>query len=241
MPTTSLRARLRREGYVLVRDVLARADIARLILALEPIRNATAPSRVLEIYRMRGLLESVAAVRHLAGAPEIQSLVRSALRRKGFAVRGLLFDKMRSANWVSPWHQDVAISVRRRIEVPGFRGWSDHTNVVHVQPPAAIQEAMVTLRIHLDDCSASKGPLKVIPRSHADGYLDEGEIRRLTRLIKPVACLAKAGDVLLLSPLLVHASSRSSTTGPRRVIHLQFAATELPGGLQWSARCGLTS
>ncbi|MET0554472.1 MAG: phytanoyl-CoA dioxygenase, partial [Vicinamibacteria bacterium] len=40
------------------------------------------------------------------------------------------------------------------------------------------------------------------------------------------------GDVLLMRPLLLHASSKAATDAPRRVLHVEYAADRtLPGGL----------
>jgi len=36
-----------------------------------------------------------------------------------------------------------------------------------------------------------------------------------------------------MRPLLLHASSASQSPRHRRVIHLEYAAEPLPGGLQW--------
>jgi len=46
-------------------------------------------------------------------------------------------------------------------------------------------------------------------------------------------CVARAGDVLLMRPLLVHASSAASQANHRRVVHLDYASVSLDGGLQW--------
>jgi ectoine hydroxylase-related dioxygenase (phytanoyl-CoA dioxygenase family) len=44
--------------------------------------------------------------------------------------------------------------------------------LMHVQPPIAVLEQMLTVRLHLDDCNSSNGPLQVIPGSHKSGRLD---------------------------------------------------------------------
>ncbi len=39
-----------------------------------------------------------------------------------------------------------------------------------------------------------------------------------------------------MRPLLLHASSKSKSQKKRRVIHLEFTSTELPGDLEWLER-----
>jgi hypothetical protein len=49
-------------------------------------------------------------------------------------------------------------------------------------------------------------------------------------------CCVPRGGALLMRPLLLHASSSCVIATPRRVIHLEFAAEELPAGLEWLER-----
>jgi ectoine hydroxylase-related dioxygenase (phytanoyl-CoA dioxygenase family) len=131
------------------------------------------------------------------------------------------------------WHQDLTISVRQQRECAGFSGWSRKAGVLHVQPPAYVLQEMLTLRLHLDDTDAFNGALKVIPGSHKFGRMSSQEIE-LAKLRTPgVICEVPAGGALLMRPLLVHASSTSTNLGHRRVIHLDYSAADLPGGLEW--------
>ncbi|HEX6908763.1 MAG TPA: hypothetical protein VF142_00130 [Longimicrobium sp.] len=43
-------------------------------------------------------------------------------------------------------------------------------------------------------------------------------------------------NLLVMRPALLHASSPATRPGHRRVVHLEFAADELPHGLQWHGR-----
>lgn len=146
------------------------------------------------------------------------------------------------------WHQDHAISVRERKDVPGFVGWSNKAGVWQVKPPAEVLGRMVAVRVHLDDSNEHNGPLRVLPGSHTHGWL-EGRDQWL-RLASAAAgsaqrcevvCTVGRGGVVAMCPLLLHASSRSASDAERRVIHIEFAAVELPGGLEWNNRVGLRS
>jgi hypothetical protein len=146
------------------------------------------------------------------------------------AVRSILFDKRPGANWNVAWPQDLTITVRERREAEGFGPWSTKDGTPHVQAPAALLERMLTLRLHLDDTGSANGALRVYPGSHRHGRLDppfQGE---------EVLCEARAGDALLMRPLLLHASSKSTDAARlRRVIHIEFApADALPAPLKWA-------
>jgi ectoine hydroxylase-related dioxygenase (phytanoyl-CoA dioxygenase family) len=95
---------------------------------------------------------------------------------------------------------------------------------------------MVSMRLHLDNCDADNGPLRVITGSHTDGILSRDAIRARTVPTGGAAVLANAGDALFMRPLILHASSAAIRPRHRRVLHLEFAPNDLlPDGLAWAA------
>jgi ectoine hydroxylase-related dioxygenase (phytanoyl-CoA dioxygenase family) len=92
---------------------------------------------------------------------------------------------------------------------------------------------MVTVRLNLDDCGAENGPVRVIPGSHLLGRLSPGEVQRVRESSEAVDTCLPAGGVLLMRPLLLHASSPATLPAHRRVVHLEFAVDALPAGLEW--------
>lgn len=213
---------LNRDGFEIVSGVLNEEQQAELRLALG---NNACPGR-------RGIL-SVPLVAELANAPEVLGMMSECLEAPARPVRAIYFDKSPEANWLVPWHQDLTIAVNTRTDVPGFGPWSVKDGIPHVQPPVALLEQMLTIRFHLDDCDESNGALHVIPGTHCFGRLDAANIR-LIRETQPVqVCCLRAGDALLMRPLLLHASSHSTSDRHRRVLHIEYAACALPEPLHW--------
>lgn len=175
-------------------------------------------------------------MRSLANSPKVRVLVEKILGPEARAVRGVLFDKTDSANWkVSPWHQDVTIEVRDRVDAEGFGPWSLKAGVLNVQPPASVMQHIVSLRFHLDNCPDQNGALRVIRGTHTVGKLNEREVQRIGESADPVVCSMKRGGLLIMRPLLIHASSASAMPEHRRVIHIDFASATLPIGMRWAA------
>jgi ectoine hydroxylase-related dioxygenase (phytanoyl-CoA dioxygenase family) len=108
--------------------------------------------------------------------------------------------------------------------------------VLHVQPPAWVLERMIAVRIHLDSADESNGALRVKPGTHRLGRLSGGALETDLADAQPVTCAANAGDVLLIKPLLLHASSAASSPAHRRVFHIEYASCALPAGLEWRHR-----
>jgi ectoine hydroxylase-related dioxygenase (phytanoyl-CoA dioxygenase family) len=137
-----------------------------------------------------------------------------------------------------PWHQDLTICVITRADVLGYGPWTIKAGVCHVQPPISVLENMLSVRIHLDDCDESNGALRVLPGTHNLGRLIAAQISEQQRLAASISCAAQKGDVVLMRPLLLHASSAASKAVHRRVIHLDYASSQLDGGLQWPITAG---
>ena len=115
--------------------------------------------------------------------------------------------------------------LRERVEVPGWGPWSVKENIDYAHAPAGTLSQVLALRIHFDDSSAENGPLRVLPRTHTLGVLSDDGIHDLAARITPVDCVVAKGGVVAMRPLLVHASSKSRSEIPRRVLHIEYAAT----------------
>lgn len=219
------------QGFAVVPQVLDESQIAALIEATKAPSTGAVSQRE-SIFAIRNLLE-VPAIRELARSPEVRALVEPILGPNAFAVRGIFFDKTPDANWKVVWHQDLSIAVQEKREVEGFGPWSVKAGAVHVQPPMAVLEKMLTVRLHLDHCTLENGPLKVIAGSHQLGRLSAAQIAEQRAQNEEIVVPVPLGGALLMRPLILHASSPSQTPAHRRVVHLEFAVEPLPEGLEW--------
>lgn len=211
-----------KDGFAVIPHALDADENRELLCTLGPVAGAG----------RRGLL-AVAAVADLARSPRLLALVRPHLPSEPFPVRAIYFDKCPGAKWLVPWHQDLSLALRARAEVPGFGPWSTKDGVPHVQPPVELLQQMLTMRLHLDAADEFNGALRVIPGSHRLGRLSARRIQQLRGEQPDFLCRVAAGDALLMRPLLLHASGRSTSTQHRRVLHIEYAAFTLPDQLHW--------
>lgn len=179
--------------------------------------------------RLHGIADLSAA---LTTGP-VHAMAAHLLNAAAHPVRAILFDKSPSANWSLGWHQDRTIAVRERRAVPGFGPWTVKQGILHVAPPFEIIEAMVTLRIHLDDVPADNAPLLIAPGSHRLGFVAEPAIDAAVARCGTFACLAERGDVWAYATPILHASTSASGERRRRVLQVDYAAGDLPGDLAW--------
>jgi len=215
---------VKNDGFALVENVLPREECERLVALLGPVDGA--------------------GRRNLLQKPEIEALVASAgmlelvqpyLEKKPRAVRGIYFDKTPQANWSVTWHQDLLVPVREKIQTDGFGPWSTKAGILHVQPRAHVLERMLTVRLHLDDTDETNGALRVLAGSHKRGVLASEAMDELCAREKAVSCCVPVGGALLMRPLLLHSSHKSSSDRHRRVLHIEYASGDLPNGLKWNS------
>jgi ectoine hydroxylase-related dioxygenase (phytanoyl-CoA dioxygenase family) len=219
-------------GFAIVPDVIHSEMISQLRHALAGVSSTKASGRE-SSYGVRNLLNVVPALKSLETHQSIRALVDPIEGENAHIVRSIFFDKTQQANWKVSWHQDLTIAVRRNVETPGFSAWSVKAGIAHVQAPAAVLERILTIRLHLDSTDESNGSLAVLPGTHRRGRLNADQISSLRENVSEVICRVQAGGALIMRPLLLHSSSSGSQPSSRRVIHLEFSAEELRGGLEW--------
>ena len=236
MPGHPLFNAVERDGYAIIASILSDDEVDQLIQAIDSTSQASSLRRRRgAVFGGRDLMSACPAVRSLAGSETLEALVTPVLGVSARPVRAIFFDKTPAANWTVAWHQDRTIAVRRKVPVDGYGPWSVKAGIPHVEPPIAILENMITIRIHLDDCGPDNGPLLVVPGSHRRGRIDGAQAADLAGSEAVEMCPVPRGGAMLMRPLLLHASRKAARANHRRVLSLDFCAMELGGGLQWHA------
>ncbi len=180
------------------------------------------------------LPRSKAGIRHmlsdkttaaLAHDSRLVTIVREVLGPNATPFHATLFDKSPNANWLVVWHQDTALPLQRKCENAGWGPWSVKQGVIYAHAPASALEKVLALRIHLDDSILENGPLRILPGTHELGVLSDDSIEQTSTRIAATDCVVPRGGILAMRPLVVHASSKSRNQQPRRVLHIEYAAS----------------
>lgn len=198
---------LERDGWALVRPAL--------------------PAEFLDDARRRLFAPDKAGSRFLLDDPTVTRLallLRDFLAEENLAprnaavIQAIAFDKTPGANWKVPWHQDLMFpSVAEDWELT-----TEKEGIPYARPPAAILERLLAARLHLDVCGEENGPLRVAPGSHLLGVIPSNEAATHARCYGEAACLADEGEVILMRPLTLHASSQATSPHHRRVLHFVY-------------------
>jgi hypothetical protein len=221
------------DGYVHLSGVLNAAEVSGLLAEWAEVcrRNQDDPAILADVggpaYGARNLMRMWPTVIDLARRPGLLAPLLAVLGLDAGLVRGLFFDKPPGHSWALPWHRDYNVAVVEHRSFGLFTKPTLKAGVPHVEAPRALLDRMVTARVHLDDMTEENGPLRVIPGSHVAGKNEPRDV---------VTIHCRAGDVLLMRPLVSHSSGhcRPGTPLHRRIVHLECAAdSELPDGYRW--------
>lgn len=228
MRMPSLVGNLEKDGFEVHRGLfseaalVALADTATDIEALSSSRGggrnifSTHPA-ITEIFKRKSLL---AVVERTLGLTQGLS-------------EGLFLNKKVETNWLVAWHQDLFISVKSKLDLEGYSGWTMKQGRPYVQPPIPVLEQSLWVRLNLDDNDTSNGCLRVVPGSHRLGKIQAEDVNRVTEKHGEFAIPCSKGDVILFRPLLLHASSKSISPSRRRVFQVLYSGYQFQNGLDW--------
>ncbi|WP_294311763.1 phytanoyl-CoA dioxygenase family protein [uncultured Chryseobacterium sp.] len=222
-------------GFTVINNIFSDEEIRQIGAVIQHIDTSKETFRKSEdLFAIRQFLKEIPEVQDLIFNENLKTVISELFGNKYFVVKSIYFDKPETSNWYVAYHQDLTISVDQKMQLEGFGPWTTKQNQFAVQPPLDILENIYTIRIHLDDTDENNGALKVVPGSHIkdiyrpetiDWTIETEEI-----------CRVEKGGIMIMKPLLLHGSSRTTNGKRRRVIHIEFSERELPVGLNWSEK-----
>jgi hypothetical protein len=228
-----LRSAQAEQGWCILPQALEPARLSRLLALTDRLVDSLDEGvRRSEgaVYAARNVVQVIPEVVSEWRSPMLVDFIHRCLGTEAGLVRILFFDKPPEQTWALPWHKDLLIATQPFAAAEGYSPPRPRAGVLHTEPPLSVLESMVTLRLHLDEITPENGPLQVASGTHRTG-----KTLLLDGYPQHTICTA-AGDVLAMSPLLVHCSGSSdpATTRHRRILHLEFSRTrDLPGGVRW--------
>lgn len=215
---------LSQDGFEIHRGVFSADEIERLRAEADQVASETGSACV------RNLSSRSAIFRELAHSSKLRETLGDATL---LSVRSLLFDKTPEENWPVAWHQDLTIATKAEVSCEDYGPWSVKDGVPHTHAPTVLLQKMVTARIHLDSTDEENGALMVAPATHLLGKILASSIPDLTKE-SAFTCVCQPGDVLLMSPLILHSSRKSLVPNRRRILHFEFAPSDaLDSRLRW--------
>lgn len=226
------------EGFAIIEKVYDENEIEKLITIIENVTgNKTEKSTFRksdDLFAIRQFHKEIPESLNYIFNQNLIDIIKSNFGEDYFITKSIYFDKPEKSNWFVSYHQDLTISVDKKMDTENFENWTNKQNQFAVQPPREILENIFTIRIHLDKTTKENGALKVLNKSHKKGIYRtenvdiENEIETICEIDK--------GGIMIMKPLLFHASNKTTNNERRRVIHIEFSNQNLPNQLKWSEK-----
>lgn len=226
---------LQENGFTVINNIFSEEEIEKIGEIIQNIDTSGETFRKSDdLFAIRQFLKEVPEVKDLIFNDKMKNIIKEVFGEKYFVVKSIYFDKPEKSNWYVAYHQDLTISVDKKTELKGFGPWTTKQNQFAVQPPLDILENIFTIRIHLDDTDEHNGALKVIPTSHSKGIYRPETIDWSVET--ETICSVEKGGIMIMKPLLLHGSNRTTNGKKRRVIHIELSDQKLPKELDWSEK-----
>lgn len=222
-------------GFTIIDHIFYEKEIEEIILTIEQADDDKETFRKsADLFAIRQFFKEIPETINLVFNDNLKNVVAQLLGDNYFVVKSIYFDKPESSNWYVSYHQDLTISVDKKVELENFGPWTTKQHQFAVQPPIEILENIYTIRIHLDDTDENNGALRVIPKSHTK-KIYRPETIDWTKETE-TTCKVGKGGIMIMKPLILHRSGRTTNNMKRRVIHIEFSNQELPTELTWAER-----
>ncbi|PIF32942.1 phytanoyl-CoA dioxygenase PhyH [Flavobacterium sp. 9] len=226
------------EGFAIINNIYSENEVEKLISLIENVTENASENATFrksqDLFAIRQFHKEIPETLPFIFNQNLENIIESNFGKGYFITKSIYFDKPEKSNWFVAYHQDLTISVDKKADIENFENWTTKQNQFAVQPPKEILENNFTIRIHIDKTTKDNGALKVINNSHSKGIL------RIENLDfeneKETICEVEKGGIMIMKPLLFHASNKTTNNERRRVIHIEFSNQQLPDGLEWSEK-----
>ena len=225
---------LEHKGFAVLNNAYNLRELRKLKKAIDKCLELPANP---EKFSERALLQNHPNLLDYLLGSYLKSIVKQ-IDENAFISKAIYFDKNKNANWSVTWHQDITINLAYKKTVKGYSGWTAKEGIISVCPPLEVSQSTFSLRIHLDEANEKNGCLEVITGSHKKIHSND-EKQLITENTEATTVKVQEGGIMLMKPLLLHRSSKSTNQRRRRVIHLEFTSAKLAKGLEWAEKLDL--
>jgi ectoine hydroxylase-related dioxygenase (phytanoyl-CoA dioxygenase family) len=229
------------EGFAIINKVYSENEIEKIIFEIEKITESETEnstfSKSQDLFAIRQFHKEIPKTLNIIFNQNLREIIKQNFGDNYFITKSIYFDKPEKSNWFVAYHQDLTISVNKKVEIENYKNWTTKQNQFAVQPPKEILEQNFTIRIHIDKTTKKNGALKVLNKSHRNGIIRIEKIE-IENEIETI-CEVDKGGIMIMKPLIFHASSKTTNNERRRVIHIEFSNQKLPNELEWSEKTNL--
>jgi hypothetical protein len=116
-PTCNIGNTISTEGFAILNDVFSTAQVDNLLQIIEGVDTSKATFRKTnDLFAIRQFLKEIPAAVNIVFNKKIITLIKAIFGNEFFVVKSIYFSKPETSNWFVAYHQDLTISVNKKIE-----------------------------------------------------------------------------------------------------------------------------
>jgi ectoine hydroxylase-related dioxygenase (phytanoyl-CoA dioxygenase family) len=210
-PTVEELARLRRDGYLVVRNFFSAEEIAQLLRWTVELETAPELSGRHWVYREDSL--------STPGERVIQRIENFCPYHEGFdrLIRESVLTRWTAALMGGPV---VLFKDKINFKMPGGAGFKAHQD--QQAGWSAYAPLFITAMVTLDASTLENGCLEIAAGRHREGLIGEQWVPLEEQRLELQPVPTEPGDVIFFDSFVPHASKPNLTNAPRRILYLTY-------------------
>lgn len=112
-------------GFTVIPDLFSAVEMDAITQAINQADHSQPTFRKTnDLFAIRQFLKALPVVQPLVLTTRLYALIEAVLGAGYFVVKSIYFDKPAQSNWFVAYHQDLTISVDKKLDLPGFGPWT---------------------------------------------------------------------------------------------------------------------
>ena len=116
-------------GFSVKENIYSEEEIQNILTIIDQTDSSNETFRKTnDLFAIRQFLREIPTVIDLIFTENLKSVMKEIIGEDFFVVKSIYFDKPETSNWYVPYHQDLTISVDKKMEIKNFELWTTKQN-----------------------------------------------------------------------------------------------------------------
>lgn len=116
-------------GFSVMENIYSDEEIQNILTIIDQTDSSNETFRKTnDLFAIRQFLREIPTVIDLIFTENLKSVMKEIIGEDFFVVKSIYFDKPETSNWYVPYHQDLTISVDKKMEIKNFELWTTKQN-----------------------------------------------------------------------------------------------------------------
>src|SRR5258708_13940621 len=123
------------KGFTVIEDVYSGIEIDGLVNTINNIDTSNPTFRKsADLFAIRQFLKEIPEINQKIFTDNLNTIICGLFGDDYFVVKSIYFDKPEESNWFVAYHQDLTVSVDKKVDLPGYGSYTNKHNQFAVKP-----------------------------------------------------------------------------------------------------------